>query len=141
MVQGFIPGLGKKFSRWLDVPHDVPRDFDASAIGNFSHSIGGGVPTQRELEVVFGTLRKELDQRGVVLTDADSALRDYPDLIRRYFLGRGRLRPITRSLQCAGVTMAVAFASHVDLVFVERLDDVFAAASPDLSNRLEMAVN
>ena len=39
---------------------------------------------QYESEVVYHKIKDELDQMGV-LTDMDSALRDYPDLVREHF--------------------------------------------------------
>jgi len=38
----------------------------------------GGVSAQYESEVVYHKIREELDQIGVIFTDMDSALRDYP---------------------------------------------------------------
>lgn len=83
-IQCFLPGLGKKFARWQNVPRDVRRDYEGSLAKSLSRSVGGGVQAQRDSEVFFGTLRRQLDRQGVIFTDSDSALRDYPDLVRRY---------------------------------------------------------
>ena len=40
---------------------------------------------QYESEVVYGSLREDLSKQGVIFTDTDSAVRDYPDLVREYF--------------------------------------------------------
>ena len=40
---------------------------------------------QYESEVVYHKIKKELDDIGVLFTDMDSALRDYPDLVKEYF--------------------------------------------------------
>ena len=45
----------------------------------------GGVSAQYESEVVYHKIKKELDDIGVLFTDMDSALRDYPDLVKEYF--------------------------------------------------------
>jgi Fe-S cluster assembly protein SufB len=45
----------------------------------------GGVSAQYESEVVYHKIKKELDDIGVIFTDMDSALRDYPDLVKEYF--------------------------------------------------------
>ncbi len=34
---------------------------------------------QYESEVVYGSLREDLEQQGVIFTDTDSALRDHPN--------------------------------------------------------------
>jgi Fe-S cluster assembly protein SufB len=43
------------------------------------------VKAQYESEVVYGSLREDLSKQGVIFTDTDSAVRDYPDLLREYF--------------------------------------------------------
>ena len=40
---------------------------------------------QYESEVVYHKIKKELDDIGVLFTDMDSALRDYPDLVKEHF--------------------------------------------------------
>src|SRR5205814_9597649 len=45
----------------------------------------GGVSAQYESEVVYHKIKKELDDIGVLFTDMDSALRDYPDLVKEHF--------------------------------------------------------
>jgi Fe-S cluster assembly protein SufB len=44
-----------------------------------------GVAAQYESEVVYHSLHKELESKGVIFTDTDSALRDHPDLFKEYF--------------------------------------------------------
>ena len=44
-----------------------------------------GVKAQFESEVVYGSLKEDLAEQGVVFLDTDSALRDHPDLFREYF--------------------------------------------------------
>jgi Fe-S cluster assembly protein SufB len=43
------------------------------------------VKAQYESEVVYGSLQEDLAKQGVLFTDTDSAVRDYPDLVREYF--------------------------------------------------------
>ncbi len=40
---------------------------------------------QYESEVVYHKIKKELDDLGVLFTDMDTALREYPDLVREHF--------------------------------------------------------
>jgi Fe-S cluster assembly protein SufB len=43
------------------------------------------VSAQYESEVVYHKIKKELDDIGVLFTDMDSALADYPDLVKEHF--------------------------------------------------------
>jgi FeS assembly protein SufB len=45
-----------------------------------------GLIVQHNSLVVHTELSEELRQQGVILTDMDTAVRDYPDLVKRYFM-------------------------------------------------------
>ena len=51
---------------------------------------------QYESEVVYGSLREDMAKQGVIFTDTDTALREYPDLLREYF-ARSSPPPTTSS--------------------------------------------
>ncbi len=70
---------------WEDVPADIKNTFDKLGIPEAEKKYLSGVKAQYESEVVYGSLREDLAKQGVIFTDTDSALRDYPDLLREYF--------------------------------------------------------
>ena len=35
--------------------------------------------------MVYHSLREDLQKKGVIFTDSDTALREHPDLVRQYF--------------------------------------------------------
>ncbi|MBN4076583.1 Fe-S cluster assembly protein SufB, partial [Gemmatimonas aurantiaca] len=45
----------------------------------------GGVSAQYESEVVYHSLREELAEKGVIFLDMDEGLKQYPDLVKKYF--------------------------------------------------------
>jgi Fe-S cluster assembly protein SufD len=45
-----------------------------------------GLVVQRNASVVRTELAEELKRKGVILTDLDSAVRDYPELVQQYFM-------------------------------------------------------
>jgi Fe-S cluster assembly protein SufD len=45
-----------------------------------------GLVVQRNASVVRTELDEELKRKGVILTDLDSAVRDYPELVQQYFM-------------------------------------------------------
>jgi Fe-S cluster assembly protein SufB len=45
----------------------------------------GGVTAQYESEVVYHSVRKDLEAKGVFFSDMDTALREHPDIVKRYF--------------------------------------------------------
>jgi Fe-S cluster assembly protein SufB len=70
---------------WADVPEDIKRTFDRLGIPEAEKKFLAGVKAQYESEVVYGSLREELSAQGVIFTDTDTAVREYPELVREYF--------------------------------------------------------
>ena len=70
---------------WDDVPQEIKDTFEKLGIPEAERKFLAGVKAQFESEVVYGSLREDLEAQGVIFTDTDSAVREYPDLVREYF--------------------------------------------------------
>ena len=70
---------------WDDVPQAIKDTFDKLGIPEAERKFLSGVKAQFESEVVYGSLKTELSEKGVIFTDTDSALREHPELFREYF--------------------------------------------------------
>ena len=70
---------------WDDVPQEIKDTFDKLGIPEAEKKFLSGVKAQFESEVVYGSLKEELARQGVIFVDTDTAVRDYPDLVREYF--------------------------------------------------------
>jgi Fe-S cluster assembly protein SufB len=70
---------------WDDVPEDIKNTFEKLGIPEAERKFLGGVGAQYESEVVYHSLKKEWEDKGVIFLDTDSALKQYPDLFREYF--------------------------------------------------------
>jgi Fe-S cluster assembly protein SufB len=70
---------------WSDVPEDIRRTYDRLGIPAAEKKYLAGVKAQYESEVVYGSLKQDLADKGVIFTDTDSAMKDHPDLFRQYF--------------------------------------------------------
>src|SRR5437868_14174313 len=77
-----MEGQGKT---WEDVPEDIKNTFDRLGIPEAERKFLAGVSAQYESEVVYHSIRKDLEKLGVSFTDTDSALREHPDLFRQYW--------------------------------------------------------
>ncbi len=76
---------------WDDVPAEIKRTFDKLGIPEAERKFLAGVGAQYESEVVYHSLREDLQKKGVLFTDTDTAVREHPDLVREYF---GKIIPI-----------------------------------------------
>ena len=81
----YIKPSDRQGRSWDEVPDDIKRTFDKLGIPEAEKKFLSGVKAQYESEVVYGSLREDLSRQGVLFTDTDSAVRDYPDLVREYF--------------------------------------------------------
>jgi Fe-S cluster assembly protein SufB len=70
---------------WDDVPAEIKETFDKLGIPEAEKKYLAGVKAQFESEVVYGSLKEELGNQGVLFTDTDTAVREHPDLVREYF--------------------------------------------------------
>ena len=70
---------------WEEVPDAIKRTFDRLGIPEAERKFLAGVKAQFESEVVYGSLQEDLAKKGVIFTDTDTAVREHPDLLRRYF--------------------------------------------------------
>jgi Fe-S cluster assembly protein SufB len=75
---------------WDELPESVKNTYEKLGIPEAERKYLAGVTAQYESEVVFHRNREDLEQLGVIFTDMDTALREYPEIVKAYF---GRVIP------------------------------------------------
>jgi len=75
----------KTEKNWDDVPENVKNTFDKLGIPEAEKKFLAGVGAQYESEVVYHNLRKDLADQGVLFLDTDSALKEHPEIFKKYF--------------------------------------------------------
>ena len=81
----YLKPTDKQGRSWDDVPQEIKDTFDKLGIPEAEKKFLAGVKAQFESEVVYGSLKDDLAEKGVLFTDTDSALREHPELFREYF--------------------------------------------------------
>jgi len=81
-------GKEKEPTDWKDVPKDIRKTFDALGIPEAERKFLSGASAQYDSEVLYKSLRKNITELGVIFTDMDSAVKEYPELVKRYFMTR-----------------------------------------------------
>ena len=71
--------------KWEDVPDSIKETFDKLGIPEAEKEFLAGVSTQFESEVVYHSNTLELEEKGVIFVDTDTALRRYPELFKEFF--------------------------------------------------------
>lgn len=70
---------------WDDVPDNVKKTFDKLGIPEAEKKFLAGVGAQYESEVVYHSLREDLAKQGVLFLDTDAALKEHPEIFKKYF--------------------------------------------------------
>ena len=88
----YIKPSEKVAQDWEQVPEKIKQTFDALGLPEAEKKYLAGVATQYESEMVYHSIHQELEEKGVIFLDTDTALKKHPDLFRKYF---GKLVPYT----------------------------------------------
>ncbi|MBS65711.1 MAG: Fe-S cluster assembly protein SufB [Euryarchaeota archaeon] len=70
---------------WEDVPEEIRNTFDRLGIPEAEQKWLSGVTAQYESEAVYHSIREDLEKQGVIFLDMDSGLKEYPDLVKKWF--------------------------------------------------------
>jgi len=70
---------------WDDVPDQIKATFEKLGIPEAERKFLAGVGAQYDSEVVYHSVKEELTKLGVVFMGTDQALKEYPELFRKYF--------------------------------------------------------
>ncbi|MGZ4031923.1 MAG: Fe-S cluster assembly protein SufB, partial [Tumebacillaceae bacterium] len=81
----YVKPAERQGKTWEEVPEEIKDTFEKLGIPEAERKFLAGVSAQYESEVVYHSMQKELSERGVIFTDTDSALRDHPEIFKKYF--------------------------------------------------------
>jgi Fe-S cluster assembly protein SufB len=73
----------KQATTWDDLPDDIKNTYDRLGIPEAEKQrLVSGVAAQYESEVVYHSIREDLEKQGVIFLDTDSALKQHPELFK-----------------------------------------------------------
>jgi len=75
----------KQYRDWEDVPDKIKDTFDRLGVPEAERKYLAGSSAQYESEVGYHNMRDEFEKLGIIFTDMDTALREYPDIVKEYF--------------------------------------------------------
>lgn len=70
---------------WDDVPREVKETYERLGIPEAERKFLAGVGAQYDSDIVYHSLRKDLEKKGVIFLGMDDGLREQPKLVREYF--------------------------------------------------------
>lgn len=84
-IHYYIKPSEKTETSWDDVPEYIKDTFDKLGIPEAERKFLAGVSAQYESEVVYHSINEDLEKQGVIFLDMDSALREHPEIVKKYF--------------------------------------------------------
>jgi Fe-S cluster assembly protein SufB len=85
-IKYFVRSTEKQAATWDDLPADIKSTYDKLGIPEAEKQrLIAGVAAQYESEVVYHKIREDLEEKGVLFLDTDTALREHPELFQEYF--------------------------------------------------------
>ncbi len=81
----YIKPSEQKARRWEDVPQHIRDTFEKLGVPESERKFLAGVEAMFESEAVYQGLRKEWEEKGIIFTDTDTAVREYPEILKKHF--------------------------------------------------------
>lgn len=77
---------------WNEIPDNVKNTFKKLNISDEHAKVLSGVNDQYDSENVYHSLEKELQEKHVIFSNIETAIKEHPELVKKYF---GKLVPMT----------------------------------------------
>ena len=81
----YIKPTEEQAKDWDMVPEEIKATYEKLGIPEAERKYLAGVTAQYESEVVYHRNRDDLEKLGVLFTDMDTAVKEYPELVKEYF--------------------------------------------------------
>ncbi len=84
-IDYYVDPKAKKQRSWEEVPAEIKATFDKLGIPEAEKRVLAGVEAQFDSEAIYGSLKKKLEDQGIIFTNIEEGLLRYPDLFKKYF--------------------------------------------------------
>ena len=84
-IATYVKPVEKEVKNWEDVPEDIRTVFDKLGIPEAEKKALAGSGAQFDSETVYHNLTNDLKEKGIIYTSFDEAVKEYPDLVKKYF--------------------------------------------------------
>lgn len=85
-IATYVRPKSKLNTSWEEVPEDIKNIFDSLGIPEAEKRALAGVGAQYDSEVVYHSIREDLQKQGVIYTDMETAVKEYPELVKEHFM-------------------------------------------------------
>ena len=119
-IHYFVRPTERIGTNWDDVPTEIKDTFERLGIPEAERKFLAGVSAQFESEVVYHSMQKHLEEKGVIFLDMDSALRLHPEIVQKYFgsiipSGDNKFSALNTAVWSGGSFIYVPKGVHVEI--------------------------
>jgi Fe-S cluster assembly protein SufB len=120
-IKYFVKSTEKQATTWDELPEEIKNTYDRLGIPEAEKQrLVSGVAAQYESEVVYHQIREDLEEKGVIFLDTDTALKEHEDLFREHFatvipVGDNKFAALNTSVWSGGSFIYVPPGVHVDI--------------------------
>jgi len=120
-IKYFVRSTEKQATSWDELPADIKNTYDRLGIPEAEKQrLIAGVAAQYESEVVYHKIREDLEEKGVIFLDTDTALKEHPELFQEYFatvipVGDNKFAALNTAVWSGGSFIYVPKGVHVDI--------------------------
>ncbi|MFT4188174.1 MAG: Fe-S cluster assembly protein SufB [Aeromicrobium sp.] len=120
-IKYFVRSSEKQAASWDDLPEDIKNTYDKLGIPEAEKQrLVAGVAAQYESEVVYHSIREDLEAQGVLFLDTDTALKEHPEIFAEYFgtvipVGDNKFSALNTAVWSGGSFIYVPKGVHVDI--------------------------
>jgi Fe-S cluster assembly protein SufB len=120
-IKYFVRSSEKQATTWDDLPEDIKNTYDRLGIPEAEkQAMIAGVSAQYESEVVYKSIRADLEEQGVIFLDTDTALREHEELFKEHFstiipVGDNKFAALNTACWSGGSFVYVPPGVHVEI--------------------------
>lgn len=120
-IKYFVRSTEEQATSWDDLPEDIKNTYDKLGIPEAEKQrLVAGVAAQYESEVVYHQIREDLEKKGVIFLDTDTALKEHPEIFQEYFgtvipPGDNKFASLNTAVWSGGSFVYVPPGVHVDI--------------------------
>ena len=81
----YLKPSGEQVDDWDELPEEMKATYEKLGIPEAERKYLAGVTAQYESEVVYHKNREDLERQGILFSDMDTALREHPEIVKKYF--------------------------------------------------------
>ncbi len=70
---------------WEDLPEDIKLTYERLGVPEAEKKWLAGVGAQYDSEMVYHNIREDLEKKGVLFSDVETAVKEHPDIVKRFF--------------------------------------------------------